>query len=573
MQQLIKRRSVPNFLLFSASLFLLIYPILNRTRLSLFYSNGCFYILCLMAGYWAYLFMLDRLPKLSQMFREQADLKLGLLIGLLFTLMIVVSAGWHFRVLADETNILNISRNMLEHHRVENIIAGSWHFYDYHVIADEIDKRPLLFPFLIFIVHVLRGYNPSNAFILNTALCFIFISWIYYRLARYRSRLFALTGIFFVFSQPMMTEVVTCAGFDFLACFLMAYCCFLFYDFIRSEHEADFKWLWINLLVLANARYESIAVLGIALICFLGWRNVSRRWFTQNAIFAFTPILLAPRIWLLMLNPSTFESPDGKLWKISYFLEHNKMFFLKLFDFGLDVSFANAVTLLGLLACILSVQIIFKKTCPENKAFKRWAVFLLILSSVLWIETTSYHAGLPFHPVYHRYFVFFALFFSLAALWGIACIFNSIRAWSVILVVSFFIFINYHSITVRNHLTNYIYVEREFRFSLDYLLPIKKNNPSLNVIVVSPRACMYVPFNFGAYTPSLILRDKNSIRQNLLTNLYQGIYVIQQIQSNTKQPMGEYQIDSSYQLQTEREIYMCPEYFVRISRVVGIDLN
>ena len=84
---------------------------------------------------------------------------------------------------------------------------GKYYYGNYNSINNEIEKRPLVFPFLVNIIHTLIGFRYQNPFILNFIVMFLLLSGIYIIVRVFSDTPSALAALFLVISYPVVTSL------------------------------------------------------------------------------------------------------------------------------------------------------------------------------------------------------------------------------------------------------------------------------------------------------------------------------------------------------------------------------
>ena len=149
-------------LIIIASILLGILPAKKNT-LFLFEYTGYYFILVSFFLWLIYLFRLY-LTKLKSILLEHWS---GLLFSTIIMVLIFCIAPPRFKVLSDETNLVGISMAMYQSKKASLPLRGYNVDYREPEYFSKIDKRPIFYPFLISVVHTLRGYSAYNGFIVN----------------------------------------------------------------------------------------------------------------------------------------------------------------------------------------------------------------------------------------------------------------------------------------------------------------------------------------------------------------------------------------------------------------------
>jgi hypothetical protein len=159
-----------------------------------------------------------------------------------------------------------------------------------------VDKRPLLFPFVLSLVHDATGYRVENAFWLNRGLLLVLIllGWVCGRKLDpdYGGPLMLL----WFCGWPLVAQNASGGGFDLLNLVLVLAVVLAGTAYLEERNATSEALLLATCLLLANTRYESVLFLAVfALLWLIGAvrrRSVSVSWFA-----VFSPFFLLPYLW------------------------------------------------------------------------------------------------------------------------------------------------------------------------------------------------------------------------------------------------------------------------------------
>jgi hypothetical protein len=163
-------------------------------------------------------------------------------------------------------------------------------------LGETVDKRPLLFPFVLSLVHDVTGYRVTNAFWLNRGLLLVLIllGWICGR--KLDSKLGGPVMLLWFSGWPLLAQNASGGGFDLLNLVLVLAVFLAGTAYLEERNETTEAFLLATCLVLANTRYESVLFLAVFGILWLGGAIRQRRivlsWFS-----AISPLLLLPFLW------------------------------------------------------------------------------------------------------------------------------------------------------------------------------------------------------------------------------------------------------------------------------------
>jgi hypothetical protein len=181
----------------------------------------------------------------------------GVVIAIAVTVIAGLAVEPGLRVLSDEANLVGTSKNLFSSKSATFTVSGKNYYGSYWDIDVAIDRRPALFPFLVSLVHAVRGYSYGNVFVLNLLLlpAFLLVS---YRLCKsLGGEKFGIVASLFVVAHPITLITVRSGAFDFCAAFFALLVLHSLLDFCREQHPAKLAILWMNLCMFAEIRYES----------------------------------------------------------------------------------------------------------------------------------------------------------------------------------------------------------------------------------------------------------------------------------------------------------------------------
>ena len=222
----------------------------------------------------------------------------ALILSMLLMVLVFLAAPPRFKVLADEANLIGVSLMMHLDKAAAIPVEGLFDDSFKPQFATQMDKRPVLYPFLVAGLHALSGYRPQNGFVLNFIAGFGVLIVGYFMVLRFLPKPYAMAAIMLMASAPCFVIYTTSGGFEtlnllfILLTFLALICCLE-----TGAGVAETEVLFLTLLLLAQCRYESIIfipIVGLALVRFL-----LRKHFFQNAswLTCVTPVFLIPILW------------------------------------------------------------------------------------------------------------------------------------------------------------------------------------------------------------------------------------------------------------------------------------
>jgi len=212
-------------------------------------------------------------------------------VALIATAFLYTREGGGFKITFDEHAISNVSKS-LHLERVAEIRSSS--IPGIRETAT-IDKRPLLFHFLLTSIHDLSGYRVSNAFVLNAILTFLFLLALHTSVSKIYNRRSGWFALLLACCSPLIAQNASGGGMEtinvlgFMSCFLFA---------LKYAEKPDsigrLSCFIIAVCLFSHARYESPLLIAptVAVIA-INWfriRNVQMSWTLAAAPLFFIPI-------------------------------------------------------------------------------------------------------------------------------------------------------------------------------------------------------------------------------------------------------------------------------------------
>lgn len=165
-----------------------------------------------------------------------------------------------------------------------------------------VDKRPLLFPFLLSLAHDVSGYRVANVFVLNgliSVVLFWFVFWIGEAIG---GRRFGYAGMLILAGIPLVANVATSGIFDLFNLALLAGLFLAARRYLEDPTGTNQNLLVMTAVLIANTRYESILFLFsvASVVGVVWWRNrrIEVTWLSVVSPLMVLPVLLCNLIHL-----------------------------------------------------------------------------------------------------------------------------------------------------------------------------------------------------------------------------------------------------------------------------------
>lgn len=547
---------------------LLGYTLVRRQRMEPFFIRGTYFALTAMVLFWgaAYAQACKGMTK-ERLLAWLKDNWRGLVLTALVLLVSLVSIEPSLRVLADEANLLGTSKNLHFNKTADFATTGKWYYEAYWNLNSTIDRRPTLYPYLVSLIHGLRGYHYTNAFWAN-ALLIPFFVFTAYRLAKaLGGETFGLLAGALVMAHPISLMAARSGGFDLMAATFSLLIVKHLLDHCQAPSANRLILLWMNLVLLAHIRYEGTGFLIVAVVLLLALRMVKMEHIKPYAIFyALSPLFLLPRIWQTILKANDWEQPlNTTLFGRQYVFENLGAYFgLALKPFNFQRPHSGLLIILGGLGCVLIGRALVKviRQRKEQPNMLGFAVLVTVWIGILTAMLFSYFWGKPLHPAAARLYLPFNAVVSIAAACFLAWLLRQAPLWLAAGVAGL-LFLVYVPAAAEARFINELTLARQAAQTWRYL----ESQNSKNIMVVTDRPGLYTIMNYGAEDLS-VMKQTRQIPFELSRHLYRDVYVIQEIDLTTKKPTPEFEIWPELAKEPVLEFQNSENSTVRIGRLL-----
>lgn len=550
-----------------AGLGLLAVTLRKRSLMEPFFVHGTYFVLLTMVAFWAatYIVALKGTSKDSLVAWAKENWR-GLVLAAAVSLVAILAIQPALRVLADETNLLGVSKNLFFNKTADFATTGKWYYETYWNLNVTMDRRPALFPFLVSLIHSIRGYSYTNAFLANAILIPFFV-FAAYRLAKsLGGEVYGILAGAFVMAHPVTLASARSGGFEVMAGFFALLAVKHFFDYAKEPTANRLALLWLNLCMLAHVRYEGAASLIASFVVLVAlrmvkWEHVKPYLF----VYAFTPLFLLPRLWQTILKADDGEQPlNATLFGWKHLAENTRNYFglaLKPFEFGRPHS--GLLLLLGIIGCLIVVRSLWKLFHErERKVGKeRFAIFAVVWVGVMAAIYFPYFWGKPLHPASARLFVPFDIFLSLMAGWLVALLCRRAPLWLPSLVAAAAICLHV-SVASEGRFINELTLTRQAAQTWRYFDQLHDKN----IMVVTDRPGLFTIMDYGSQDLS-VAKQGQDLMFELSRHLYRDMYVIQEIDLTSKKPLPEFEIWPEHKKEVVLEFQNAENSTVRVSRM------
>jgi hypothetical protein len=502
----------------------------------------------------------------------------GILATTAIGAIVVCGVAPAFRVLADEANLLGVSKNLFFSKTANFAVTGKWYFENYWNLNEVTDRRPALFPFLVSLLHSVRGYRAENSFHLN-AIVFVLFVFSAYRLAKcLGGEVFGVAAAILVAASPNTLVAARSGGFDLLAALLLLLVIQNFHDYAKQPSPRALAFLSLSLCFLAHVRVEGLGLVAVAVITLLllrifKWSHLRGFGF----VYSLTPAFLVVRYWQTVAKAKDAEQPLSASLFGKANLIHNVRDYLQLATHPLqfDGPHSRLVMVCGGAGCLLLAFGLVRHT--RARALQRphiqFAVFVGALVAAEIVLSFSYSFGQSSQPASARLFIWLDTLVSFLAAWLLTLLGRRLTVlWNIPLqgranaaLTTFAcaaLFAMYLPVASDARFINALILTRESAQEWKFFEDLGDKR----ILVLTDRPGLFTIKDYGALDISIATGNRNCLYE-LSRHLYKDIYLIQEMDLETKKPRSGFEAWPDVPTEPVLEFQNTDSIFVRIARV------
>ncbi|MFC1831011.1 ArnT family glycosyltransferase [Thermodesulfobacteriota bacterium] len=477
-----------------------------------------------------------------------------------------------YKVLTDEANLMGTS--MLMHQdKIAAIPIKAFTLDNGSTEYDFImDRRPLLFPFLISVVHAITGYSPFNGFVVNFFAGVLILCTFYLLVSKMYDPTLGLIAILIISALPQYMFCITSSGFDALNLLFIILSLFMLHQFVRSQSAANAELFLFTLLLLAYCRYESVLfiICLMVLIPFIKNRDVI---FKCSLILYVIPPLLIPVLWqrryfdsITLVNkiePGLFHSPENQF-SFAHFITHvpKNVFVLLGVDPNYGYSWVAAILAISGAYLFARRRLLTREiSTSENRAL---LIYSVATFGALFGLISAYFWGNFTLAVNNRLSLIFLPCIVLPAIYVIDGLLLQKSSWVKNTVAVFFVFhlACFWPYGIKQKLGNTMMLKYEYEVTLQMLNESFDREKNL---IVANYPHMYNIQKFNAVDFNYA---NSNIQQMVKSRHYDHIIVFQRYQRNKSRPVTGNTLDIPYELNTLEEFKLSEETILKISELI-----
>ena len=508
---------------------------------------------------------------------QQQIAAVGLILGC--WILLIVHDPYGFKILMDEAMLAGTAMSM--HFDKIAIVPMRGHDIQgaFELLGGQLDKRPLLQPFLVSLLHDFTGYRPENGFILNTGLTLLLLVLVYRAGVQLAGRAAGYCAVALIASLPLLAQNATGGGFEILNLVMIMAVFLAGIRYAKKRDSVSIDALVVATVLLALTRYESVLfVFPVAGLILWGWIKAGRP--ILGWVSALSPLMLIPyalhnKVFTVressweMASLGDFETP----FSLSYVpdnIAHALAFF---FDTTGEQSNSLVIAALGVIALPFVILLLVKfigrlgKARPIEIAWATISLGFLAHTALMML----YFWGRFDDPVIRRLSLPLNLFMVLAIVVVVAELPGKRRKWWGLAALIGFGFFSYSlpSMARHDYSLDY-YAARETAWRREFIAA----HPEKDYLVIDPNSIEWIIHQVSSTPVKRAVEDPDIMRFNWRNKTFGEIYVFQRFQIDPATGdvvlPEEYDVGSAYVLESVWERRFTPFTLSRISRVEEI---
>ncbi len=231
---------------------------------------------------------------------------IGLLLCFMLAAYFQVKDAHQHKIIYDEYCLSNTAKLMHEKRLFLYPVGAHYYQEKLNYTKGLVDKRAPLFPFLVSLIHDIKGYSINNSYLINAIFSFIFLLLLYQVGVIFLSKQLGYFLVITFSSLPLFSQNATGAGYDlFNLCMLLG----LYhtgYFYLQQPNNKNLLFFILHACLLANTRYESVLYLYIVGACFI-FKCIQNKNYQISWWIPWTPLAL----WsTLLLNYIYVHTPE-----------------------------------------------------------------------------------------------------------------------------------------------------------------------------------------------------------------------------------------------------------------------
>lgn len=507
--------------------------------------------------------------------RETHILILGCLVA---TIYLFTREGGGFKIAFDEQVLTTVSKSLHQTHIPavsESPLFGYSRF-------ERLGKRPILFPFLLSLVHDGFGYRSSNGFYLNGVLTFCFLLLLSGIIRRIAAARHAYISIVLCCFTPLIAQNASGAGFEMLNLCCLFLVAWFAMDFWSRPTADTFGKLAFAGALASQVRYESVLVIlpiaALALTVWLREKRISLPWIACSIPLFFIPLVWQQRV--VSASPEAFQ----------YAVENSSPFSLDHLSKNLEAAFqflfipsnlypgSPFIGFIGICATLVLLAVSFtrKKALYTNQPDRVALLFMLLyLFPLLGVHAVFFY-GQYNDPIVSRLSLPLLVFFIVVGSLMAGGLYKKRKATRY-LCIAFLVTTGLYS--SKQYGNPGYHDPNSLQERAEWAIEFANQLPSGEYLFVSTMPLVFEVENLNSIHSARIRMDLARLQKQLEFKTYRDIFVVENFRLDRSEGklvashLPQNHLGAAVKLEPLAEASFAVYNFSRISRVTKIDLT
>lgn len=487
-----------------------------------------------------------------------------------------------FKVVNDELVLFSTSQRLHFEREAATVDQGYSIGREFVLMHGHVDKRPLLFPFLVATLHDLTGYRVENAFVLNALLTPVLFGLLHLVGRTIGGTAAGVGAVLLLATIPLVTQTVTGGGFETLNLVMILLTLLLGMRLVSDPQPHLLSAFCLSGVLLAQVRYESVlfifpvAIVTIAVV--LKTRSQPLPW---PVVISPLLLVLVPLQWqVFALDPAKWQlasrSSEHGLFSLSYFADNIAHALHHFFAWDRSQPNSPLVALGGIVGLVLLAVHVFRWIRERRFSWNAASVLGVFLAALVvhGLLMLCYFWGVYDDVITARLSLPTQLLFTLVIIVVLSRMPGAHRRWRVLSWVSVFFIALWTLPTLarRAYATGNLAAET-CNWYREYL----REREDRRFFVVEPRMpLLWIAHGVPSITYETLAERTTGFIEHYRRGTFGECLVVQKLvkpdfATGELAPLAPFDFGRAVTLETVREIRFNPTYAVRISRVVDVD--
>jgi len=336
---------------------------------------------------------------------------------------------------------------------------------------------------------------------------------------------------------------------------------------VREPGPPKLAILWLNLCLFAEIRYESALFIVPVVVLLLAFRMLSYGTLRPYAfVYAATPVYLLPRIWQALLRGNIPEQDPGTVtFGFQNFLNNAHEYFQPVLSPTESFPSHSALLIaLGIVGCLQWLRWLWRRLRIDRAPTAPTVRFALLVGAWLLLQAVvsfTYVWGRAQYPSAARLVIAFDTFFSIAAAWALTSVLRRCSSFIPVLLAAAVLLFQVPTAS-QHRMLNRLTQTRESATTWKFFERLGQKR----ILIVTDRPNHFTIMDYGAMSFDSARHDPYLLTA-FARHLFYDLYVIQQIQLSTNQPLPGYELWPTRHFDTVLEFQNDANVLVRISRL------